>query len=222
MSWGRRMNFTGYGVVIPNAVDTRKFSKSYNYIEIKDVQDQLGKKPGEVWLITTSRLVEKNGVDDVIHAVAQLPSEIHFAILGIGPDEEKLKKLTYELKISKRIHFIGQVTHEMIPKYLKACDIFIRPSRSEGMGNSFVEAMAARLPVIATTEGGLSDFIFDLKTAYECKKDNPESIVLAVKRVLSDEERKEKILNTAFEMVAEKYDWNLIAKRMQEEVFAKI
>ena len=57
--------------------------------------------------------------------------------------------------------FWGQVDHKEMPKYLKISDVFTRPSRSEGFGISFVEAMAAEIPVVATQEGGLADFLFD-------------------------------------------------------------
>ena len=67
------------------------------------------------------------------------------------------------------------------------------PSRSEGMGNLFVEALAASLPVIATQEGGLSDFIFDEKrdhahemTAWAVDPDAPDQIADAVKRIIDN------------------------------------
>ncbi len=78
---------------------------------------------------------------------------------------------------------MGQAGYAQLPDALAACDIFIRPSRSEGMGNSFIEAMAAGLPVIATQVGGLSDFIYDAKrnpgkeaTAWAVDPDSPEQI----------------------------------------------
>ena len=123
---------------------------------------ELKKNENNTYLITTSRLVYKNGIDDVIRALASLPQHIQFVIFGTGPDENTLRSLANELDIQNRIHFKGHIDHDVMPLYLKACDIFIRSSRSEGMGNSFVEAMAAELPVIATQEGGIVDFLFDV------------------------------------------------------------
>jgi glycosyltransferase involved in cell wall biosynthesis len=224
LNWGRSMGFSGYGVVIPNAVDVKKFIKEIPSDEIEKVKNKLGKKDGETWLITTSRLVHKNAVDDCINAIKLLPENYHFAILGIGPDEGKLKKLVKDLNIENRIHFVGEVKHPELVTYLRACDIFIRPSRSEGMGNSFVEAMSLKMPVIATTEGGLSDFIFDGQTAFVCQKDNPQSIVSAINKIhtLREGGQLQKVLETAYKMVVEKYDWDLIAKRMDQEIFSKI
>jgi glycosyltransferase involved in cell wall biosynthesis len=97
---------------------------------------------------------------------------------------------------------------------LKSCDIFIRASLSEGFGISFIEAMAAGIPVIATPVGGIVDFLENEKTGYFCKPKNPESIAEAVKKVIYDPNQNQ-IVQNASKMVSEKYDWNLIAKQMK-------
>jgi phosphatidylinositol alpha-1,6-mannosyltransferase len=177
-------------------------------------------------MVTTSRLVHKNAVDDVIRSLRFLPSTIHFLVFGIGPDEEQLRKLAQEEGVYDRVHFRGQIGHQDMPKYLKACDIFIRPSRSEGMGNSFVEAMAAELPVIATQEGGIADFLFDrvqnpdrTPTGWAVQKDNPQEIALAVEDILRDPGETAKVVATAKALAFQKYDWNLIAADMRSHVF---
>jgi glycosyltransferase involved in cell wall biosynthesis len=220
-NWSERMGNKNPKVVIPNAVDLKEFTREFSEGEINEVKGKLGKKDGEIWLISTSRLVHKNGLDDCIQALSKLEKKYHLALLGMGPDEGKLRDLSRTLGVADRVHFVGQIKHPLMAVYLKVCDIFIRPSRSEGMGNSFVEGMSMKMPVIATTEGGLSDFIFDGKTAWVVKKDNPQSIVDAILKIESGE-KKQEILKTAYDMVVEKYNWDLIAKRMGEEVFAKI
>jgi len=223
-NWAIKMGNINNKVVIPNAVDVKQFTREISEEEINEIKNKLGKKEGEAWLITTSRLVYKNGVDDVIRALAKLENKYRFAILGIGPEEDKYRILVKELALENRVHFAGEVKHPLMAVYLKACDIFIRASRSEGMGNSFVEAMSMKMPVIATTEGGLSDFIFDSQTAFVCKKNNPESIVNAIQKIeeFEREEKLQEVLDTAYKMVLEKYDWKLVAERMEKEVFLKI
>lgn len=222
--WAIKMGNKHEKVVIPNAVDIKQFTRNVSQQEIDEIRKILDKKDGETWLITTSRLVYKNGIDDVIKAVAKLDKKYQFAILGIGPDEENYKKLAKDLDIENRIHFIGQINHPSMMVCLKACDIFIRPSRSEGMGNSFVEAMSLKIPVIATTEGGLSDFIFDEHTAFVCKKDDPDSIVAAVEKIetFKKDYRLQMVLDNSYKMVKEKYDWDKIACQMEKEVFSII
>lgn len=224
--WARRRGFTGPLEIIPNAVDTKHFSQEYPPRVIDELKDKLGKRMGDVFLITTSRLVHKNAVDDVIRALKLLPQNVRFIVLGVGPDEKTLKKLAADMKVADRVRFIGHVSHAELPKYLKAADIFIRPSRSEGMGNSFVEAMAAGLPVIATQEGGLSDFLFDEKrnpgasiTGFAVDTDSPQQVAEQVKNIMEHPEKVRAVVRTAKEMVLEKYDWNIIAKDMREKVF---
>jgi glycosyltransferase involved in cell wall biosynthesis len=224
--WATRMGFPGEPILIPNAVDVERFSRTYPESELEALKDSLGKKMGDVFLITTSRLVHKNAVDDVIRALRDLPDNVHFLVLGTGPDEEKLKRLAERLRVKERVMFIGQVDHEELPKYLKVSDIFIRPSRSEGMGNSFVEAFAVGIPVIATQEGGLSDLIFDEKrnpdkpiTGWAVSKDSPKEITDAVLDVMSRPEKVRAVVRVAKALAHDVYDWNLIARDMKSAVF---
>jgi glycosyltransferase involved in cell wall biosynthesis len=224
--WARARGFTGPVVLVPNAVNTEHFSKPISAQRIEEIQATLGKKMGDVFVITTSRLVHKNAVDDMISALPLLPENVHFIILGTGPDEPMLRKLATKLKVSERVQFVGQVGHADMPAYLKACDMFIRASRSEGMGNSFVEAMAAELPVIATQEGGIADFLFDEVrnpdkpvTGWAVDADSPSQIAGAVKEIMSRPEKVRSVVATAKAMVIEKYDWDLIAKDMRSKVF---
>lgn len=226
-AWAADMGFCGDAIIIPNAVDVAHFSKQYTSEERAEAAALLGKKEGEVFLVTTSRLVHKNAVDDVIRALALLPEHVHFVVYGAGPDEVLLRTLVRELSLSARVHFMGHAFHDELPLRLSACDIFIRPSRSEGMGNSFVEAMAAGLPVIATHEGGIPDFLFDATknpgkapTGWVVEKDNPESIKDAVLAIMYHPESVASVLQNAKAMVTEKYDWDIVAKRMQSEVFS--
>ncbi|MCR4330844.1 MAG: glycosyltransferase [Patescibacteria group bacterium] len=228
-AFARGMGYQGSIEVVPNAVDTAHFSQEYPAGVLNEIKDQMGKKMGDVFVITTSRLVHKNAVDDVIAALPHLAPNIHFIVLGIGPDEEKLRKLAASLQVAERVQFLGQVDHADLPKYLKVSDIFIRPSRSEGMGNSFVEAMAAGLPVIATQEGGIADFLFDEKrnsgqpvTGWAVDKNSPKQIAEAVKNIMEHPEKVRAVTETAKVMVVEKYDWNLIAKNMREKVFGAL
>ncbi len=227
--YAREMGFKGEPVVIPNAVDTRYFSQEFPASEIVALKDSLEKRIGDVFMITTSRLVHKNAVDDVIRSLKLLPENIKFLVLGTGPDEEMLKNLAKTEGVEERVKFLGQVSHDDLPKYLKASDIFIRPSRSEGMGNSFVEAFAAGLPVIATQEGGIADFLFDPgqnpdkpSTGRAVDSDSPEQIAQAVKLHLDNPDKTREIVENARKLAFEKYDWDLIARDMKEKVFEKI
>ena len=97
------------------------------------------------------------------------------------------------------------------------------------MGNSFVEAMAARIPVIATPVGGIVDFLFDPEanpdhepTGLFVEVKKSESIALQVRHLLDNENLRERLVRNAYTMVQKKYDWNLIARDMQEKIFDKL
>lgn len=221
--WARRMGYQGVVHVVPNGADTTRFANAKPC--------DVGKRAGETWLVTSSRLVHKNALDDVIRALAVLPPRVHFLVLGIGPDEAMLRALAKELGVTDRVHFGGFVPHAELPSHLAACDIFIRPSRTEGFGASFAEAMAAGLPVIATQEGGIADFLFDetrnpgtLPTGWAVDRDAPEQIARAVNDILARPEKAQEVVSNARELVRAKYDWNLIAHDMQalfNSLFAK-
>ncbi len=221
--WGERMGFRGKSVVIPNAVNVARFAHSYSVNEIDSMKDKLGKKEGEVFVVTTSRLVHKNAVDDVIRALPLLPENVSFLIYGVGPNEAMLRALAKELHVEDRARFMGEISQGEMPLMLKACDMFIRPSRSEGMGISFIEAMATGLPVIATKVGGISDFLFDEKqsaehtqTGWSVDPNAPEQIASVIKDIITQSERATEVTQAAKAMVTEKYDWDTIAPKMKE------
>src|SRR3989344_2261132 len=162
--------------VVPNAVDLGLFSRRISAAQAAALTGRLGKKEGEVFLVTTSRLVVKNALGDVIESLRYLPANVKFLILGQGYQEVELKAQSTKSKVEDRVIFMGYVPHAEMPPYLQISDIFIRPSRSEGLGNSFLEAMASGIPVIATPVGGIPDFLIDGETGIFCEVGNPRSI----------------------------------------------
>ena len=129
-----------------------------------------------------------------------------------------LRLLAEELKVSNRAHFLGQKLYEQLPAYLSLAQIFIRPSLSEGMGNSFIEAMTAGLPVVATPIGGIVDFLHDHETGWLCRIQNPESIAKQVKIILDPERREEaaQIVERARNLAFKNYSWDKVAEEMKE------
>lgn len=224
--WGRDMGHRGGIDIVPNGVDIKRFDIEISKLERIKIRQEIGLGEGDIALVTTSRLVVKNAVGDVIAALPHLPSNIKFVIFGEGDLGESLELGAKSLGVEERVVFDGFLMHDEMPKYLKACDIFIRPSLSEGFGNSFIEAMAARLPVIATPVGGIPEFLEDptspyglhgagAQTGYFCEPQNPESIAKTVRRVI-DDVGTNRVVDNAHKMVKEKYDWDLIAERMKK------
>ena len=166
------------------------------------LKNRLGKVVDDVYLITASRLVEKNGVSDVIEALPRLPAKVKFLVLGSGALEKQLRDLAAHLNVLDRVKFIGFVEHKDLPKYLKISDIFIRPSLSEGLGNSFIEAMAAGIPVIGTPVGGIPDFVIDGKTGFYARLKSPKSIAEVVQNIMYNSRLRQDVVANARELVS--------------------
>ncbi len=213
------MGYEGKKVLIPNGVHVDMFSQIFSDEEKQKIKNELGKNEGDIFLVTSSRLTRKNAVDDIISALRFLPVNFSFIVIGKGEEGQALQKQAKDLGVSNRVKFLGFVSQEEIPKYFSACDIFVRPSRSEGFGNSFIEAMASRLPVIATPVGGIVDFVDDHETGVFCAPDNPKSLAEAVDLLVDDKALKEHIIHNAFDRVSTRYSWKHIAREMKEKVF---
>ena len=191
--------------IVPNGVDLNKFKFQKEKLKVKDKKN--------VMLVTTGRLVKKNAVDDIIKALAILADNFFLKIVGSGEDEEMLRHLAKELDVSRRIQFTPVVSHEMLPSILVESDIFIRPSLTEGLGNSFLEAMAVGLPVIGTNVGGIPDFLKDGETGLFCKVRSPEDIAEKVGRLIESADLYQRVSHGGRKIVEEKYSWDMIAKK---------
>jgi glycosyltransferase involved in cell wall biosynthesis len=85
-------------------------------------------------------------------------------IVGSGSEEQRLKTLSGELKISDYLYLLGERSD--IPELMQALDVFVLPSIAEGISNTILEAMASGLPVIATSVGGNVELVEDGRTGF--------------------------------------------------------
>ena len=201
--WAKKLGATNISVV-PNGVDTLLFT------EIKE------DKNNNYNLVTTSRLVRKNGVDLIIKALPLLPDQVGLHIAGIGPEEANLKQLASRLNVSNRVIFHGFIPYKRLPQFLATGRAFIRPSRSEGLGNSFLEAMAVGLPVVGTLVGGIVAFLINNQTGFVVKADSPEDVAHLVKYILEPSHKVEieTVVRKAREQVEAKYTWTKVTTDM--------
>ena len=221
-AFGRDSGHPKEVVVVPNGVDLHSFSRQQDLAEMNTLKQTLGKKYGDVYLVTTSRLVKKNAIDDCIRALEYIPPHVSLLVIGVGEEEARLRDLSRSIGMRDRVIFLGFLPSDQIPLFLSISDIFVRPSRSEGFGNSFIEAMAAGIPVIATPVGGIPDFIDDHETGLFCRPDNPKSLGEAVMQYIENPLLCEKIVRQAHERVVARYGWDQVAREMKENVFKKV
>ena len=210
----RKYGYRGEGEIVPNGVDIKKFSPGFNQLALKK---KLGIKQGEKIIVTVSRLVKKNGVDDLIKAGQYLNFPFKILIAGCGPDEKKLKRLAKELNLGDKVLFLGLIGHNNLREYISLGHVFVRPSLSEGLGNVFLEAMATGVPVIGTRVGGIPDFLKDGETGLFCQVRNPRSIAGKIKEILRNQSLRKTLAKNGLALIRSGYyDWKSIALKMNK------
>lgn len=209
--------------VIPNGVNINLFSTHYNTRETRAIRQNLG-IDDEYVIITTSRLVYKNGIDILIESIARFKEKrpnIKCLIIGDGPERKKLQVLSHKLKVDNNVIFLGQIPQRDLPLYLTISDIFVRPSRSEGLGNSFLEAMAAGIPVIGTPVGGIMDFLRDGQTGFYVNVNDPDNLAKRMQEILENPELRKRVVYNEKALIKENYSWDRIA-RLFKNIFDKL
>lgn len=140
----RGAGFSGCSfTAIPNGVPLRPLQRP-------------ARRGGSTRLVCVSRLVEQKGVDLLLEALA---GNLHAAwtlhLVGDGPDEARLRERAVALRIDGRIHWHGRLPAAAVRDQLMAADLFVLPSRYEGMSNAALEAMEAGLALLITRCGGI-------------------------------------------------------------------
>jgi glycosyltransferase involved in cell wall biosynthesis len=206
-------------VLIPNGVNVEKFKSPRSRASSLRGKEKFKRKAVQkVRIVSTSALIPRNGLDTLIDAVALLPKRFDWelVIAGDGPEEKNLKSQISYLKLEKRVKLVGRVENKNIPQLLASADLFVRLSRKEGFGVSFLEAMAAGVPIIATSVGGIPDFVLDGKTGMLVAPDHPYEAAQSMKRVLEDPELRGRLTRNARTLVKNRYNWDTIADEVKE------
>ncbi|MEK7610598.1 MAG: glycosyltransferase [Patescibacteria group bacterium] len=194
--------------VVPNGVDLKLFAAAGHGYSFSHSTSRV--------IVTTSRLVKKNGLRDLIHALKFLPPDVTLDLIGRGPEEEALRRHARRWRVSERVSFVGELPARDLPSALGRAKIFARPSLSEGLGSSFLEAMAFGLPVIATPVGGIPDFLIDGETGWFVPPRDPRGIADRVRYLLepANYSKVETVIDRARNLVVERYDWDKVAPRI--------
>jgi glycosyltransferase involved in cell wall biosynthesis len=216
--YAKKLGFKGEPVVIPNGANLSVFSADYDEEELLKLRRKVAQDDERI-IVTASRLVVKNGVADLIAAMSRLPENVKLLILGTGPLEKDLKDLAREEGVQYRVEFLGDKKHEEVAKYFKVSDVFCRPSLSEGLGNAFIEAMAAGLPIVGTPVGGIPDFLIDMETGVFAEVQNPDNLAEKLKLLLNKVRTADKIAKHGKKVAMKNYSWEPIVERMKTEVF---
>lgn len=115
-----------------------------------------------------------------------------FLIIGDGEEKEKLARLVAEKGLEKQVLFTG--FRKDIPQVLPQLDIFLFTSETEGLGTTLLDAIACKVPVVATRAGGAPEVIIHEKTGLSCEVKAVEDLAKQTERLLSDPELREKLI----------------------------
>lgn len=116
------------------------------------VRNELGLPDGAPLVVGAGRLERRKGFDILLAALRHSPTDAHLAIAGDGVDGPALRSLARELGVQDRVHWLG--FRAELASVLLAADVFVLPSRKEGMANVMLEAMAAGCLLVATDVSG--------------------------------------------------------------------
>lgn len=143
------------------------------------------------------RLEKAKGFNCLIKAFSHLAAaDVHLLIMGTGQQENKLKKQVKELNLNNKITFTGYVNN--IHDYFEAVDIFTVPSLREPFGLVAAEAMAHKLPVVATSTGGLPEVVSHGKTGYIVPPGNSQQLSAKLQILITNRGLSEKMGKKGF------------------------
>jgi|SRR3989344_859489 len=180
-------------VLIPNGIDLGRVIA-------------LPKVPGRILFV--GRLEHMKGVDILLHAFSKVQSEhAHLRIVGDGSKRKELESLVVALGIRDRVTFVGYVPVEHVYEEFAKAEIFCGLSRTEALGNVFLEAQASGCAVIGTTVGGIPDIVNDGMTGLLVPPDDARSASQAMQKFVDDAALRTRFVTKAQEH-AKTYGWD--------------
>lgn len=150
-------------------------------------------------LLTVGRLVSSEpgkGVDTVIRVLPDVLKcfpDLLYIVVGEGDLKPRLEEWAQQSTARSHIQFIGHLQLGDLKKYYSACDIYVMPSRQEGFGLVFLEAMAFGKPVIAGKCGGAAEIVRDGQTGFLVDPDNSDELAERLIRLLQDDALRKKM-----------------------------
>jgi len=166
-------------VTIPSGVDIRALRDQAPTRE--QARKLLGWDDDKLYLLGIGRFVSVKGFDIAVRAmpdVLEAVPQARLFLLGDGPERPVLEGAAKELGVAHRLTYVR--ASELVGPYLSGADVFLAPSRNEGMGRAIVEAMSLGLPIVATRVGGIPDVVTDGESGYLTASENPQELARAI------------------------------------------
>ena len=169
------------------------------------------------------RLVEKKGMDVLIKACMLLNKDgikFKLEIAGDGPLLQPLKLLAENLNISEMVNFKGPLRHDMVFEWLTSLSVFALACKRDKNGDAdgipvvLMEAMAYDIPVISTSITGVPELVEHEKTGLLSPPENAELMYINLKRIISDEKLRNKLVAGARKRMEEEFSQDINIERI--------
>ena len=197
--------------VIPMGIDTERFDPAKYLLERGSIRAELGLAPESTVIGAVARFVPDKGLDTLLRAVSILAKkfpQLQCLLIGDGPLREELRKLSARLDLDRRIVFAGYRTD--IPRVLAILDLYMLPTRREGFGVAFTEAMSMEVPVITSRIAPLDGIIVDGRTGVLAEVGDPEAFARAAAPLLEHPELRQRMGQAGRRHVVERFEQTLM------------
>jgi len=197
-SAAERYRSLGFDVLyVPNAIDPA------------DLPEE-GERLCERQVVYCGRLSKEKGVDLLIEAVKHVDANL--VVVGGGPLERALRELARD---NPRVRFTGPLPRGDALKLVKGSDVFVLPSRREGLSTALLEAMAMGVPVVATKVGGNLELVERGETGLLVDPE-PSQLAGAISLLLEDRGLAKRLAENAAKIAREKYSWPVVYRQYLE------
>lgn len=186
VGWSR---YRGATFVLPNAVHLEQYSIRPKRPDLIERYHLEGKRV----LLTVGRLdagERSKGFDEVLEVLRELPEDVVYIIAGGGTDARRLQLRARELGVAAHVVFTGIFAEEEKTDLYNLADVYVMPSRGEGFGFVFLEAMACGVPAIGSKLDGGREALLDGKLGMLVDPTNPAEIRAAILETLARGERR--------------------------------
>jgi glycosyltransferase involved in cell wall biosynthesis len=198
----------GPGVTVPNGVDLELFSACHDRDHARAA---FGLPERAAILGFTGSIRPWHGLDIAITALSQLPEHVHIAVAGTGPVQDELRQRAAELGVGHRLHWLGQLDHQHIPRMLAACDVALAPyPQLPNFGFSplkLYEYLAAGVPVVASDIGQIRTALGHGRWGRLVAPGDAQALAAAVSAELHELERARVRAAAAREFALSRHGW---------------
>jgi glycosyltransferase involved in cell wall biosynthesis len=164
-------------------------------------------------ILAAGRLHVNKAFDVLLHSLTELPG-VTLWLAGAGPEEPKLKALCTQLGLDSRVRFLGW--RPDVTALMRTADLFVCPSRHEGLGSIVMESWAHRCPIVATDSQGPGEAITDGVSGLLTPVDDAKTLARAISSVLDSDDLRQRLIEGASEVYANGYSKAHIVERYAE------